>query len=109
MQYLLNCVPTALGGPLKELSVDGKASAVTVEAIRRFQTMTLGIVSGRIDTYGEALKHLQQHDPFPHLLLPMENIGIKYTMFLPDGTPVKASASVKVKQSSIKTFPMKGA
>lgn len=34
----------------------------------------------------------------------IESIGTKYTMFLPDGTPVRATCSVKLKEASRATF-----
>ena len=71
VQYLLNCVPAAKGGPLKELAVDGHMDVVVIEAIRRFQRITGAKMSGRLDPRGIA--DLQGHDPFPHLEL--SNIG----------------------------------
>lgn len=37
----------------------------------------------------------------------IESIGVKYTMFLPDGTPVRATCSVKVKEASRASFAKK--
>jgi hypothetical protein len=34
----------------------------------------------------------------------IESIGTKYTMFLPDGTPVRATCNVKVKEASRASF-----
>jgi len=36
---------------------------------------------------------------FPRFEGVIESLGMKYTMFLPDGTPCRATASVKVKQA----------
>ena len=37
VQYLLNCVPFRLGGPRRELVIDGFVGPNTVDSIRRFQ------------------------------------------------------------------------
>jgi hypothetical protein len=39
----------------------------------------------------------------------IESIGTKYTMFLPDGVPVRATCSVKVKEASRASFKKGGA
>ena len=66
VQYLLNCVPTARGGPTAELAVDGIIGPKTIAAIRRFQTTNFGRADGRVDPRGRTLQALQAFDPFPN-------------------------------------------
>ncbi len=37
----------------------------------------------------------------------IESVGTKYTMFLPDGTPVRATCNVKIKEASRASFKKK--
>jgi len=37
----------------------------------------------------------------------LESVGTKYTMFLPDGTPVRATCTVKLKEASAASFKAK--
>ncbi len=66
VQYLLNCVPTARGGPTAELAVDGIIGPKTIAAIRRFQTTNFGRADGRVDPRGRTLQALQGYDPRPN-------------------------------------------
>jgi hypothetical protein len=94
IQYLLNCVPAADGGPQKELVVNGRADTATLEAIRRFQWTSVKIAGARIAPRSPLLLDLHRYDPFPfeHVLW---QLGSRYRMFLPDGTPVRATAGDK--------------
>jgi peptidoglycan hydrolase-like protein with peptidoglycan-binding domain len=65
VQYLLNCVPAARGGPTEELAVDGLIGPKTIAAIRRFQTTSFGRADGRVDPKGRTLQALQGYDPYP--------------------------------------------
>lgn len=65
VQYLLNCVPVARGGPAPELAVDGIAGPKTIAAIRRFQTTNFGRADGRVDPRGRTIGALQSYDPYP--------------------------------------------
>lgn len=65
VQYLLNCVPAARGGPAPELAVDGIAGPKTIAAIRRFQTTNFGRADGRVDPRGRTIAALQSYDPYP--------------------------------------------
>ena len=49
VQRLVNAVPTAKGGPMPALAVDGAIGPKTVAAISRFQKVNLGFGDGRID------------------------------------------------------------
>ena len=101
IQYLLNCVPTAHGGPQKELLVDGRVGTSTVEAIRRFQWTNVKIAGARIAPRSPLLDRLQTYDPFPYGAPPGWGLGAKYTMFLPDGTPVRAMVGFKVAKTHV--------
>ena len=101
IQYLLNCVPAAHGGPQKELLVDGRAGTPTIEALRRFQWTTAKTVGARIAPRSSLLGSLQRHDPYPYLLLPVSPVAVKYTMFLPNGTPLRATAGVKFSEAHV--------
>jgi len=64
VQFLLNCVPAARGGPAQELKIDGKIGGLTIEAIRAFQRKRFnGFADGRIDPDGQTLMHLWSFDP----------------------------------------------
>ena len=69
VQYLLNCVPAANGGPVTELVVDGIAGPKTIAAIERFQKAHFSSADGKVDAKGNTLKALQQYDPFPQIPL----------------------------------------
>jgi hypothetical protein len=66
VQYLLNCVPAAQGGPAKELVVDGAAGPRTIAAIEGFQRRLGGFADGRVDPGGATLRALQARDPHPN-------------------------------------------
>ena len=104
IQYLLNCVPPASGGPHKELLVDGHSGAATIEAIRRFQWAIAKTPGARIAPHSSLLGTLKKFDPYPHLLLPLMETGTKYTMFSPNGTPLRATANVKLSQAHTGSF-----
>lgn len=68
VQYLLNCVPAANGGPPVELPVDGAKHGPgftkLVDAIRRFQARIFqGWSDGRVDPQGQTLMHLRRWNP----------------------------------------------
>jgi hypothetical protein len=68
VQYLLNCVPSANGGPAQELPVDGARHGGgftrMVDAIRRFQARIFqGWSDGRVDPNGQTLMHLRRWNP----------------------------------------------
>jgi hypothetical protein len=95
IQYLLNCVPVAHGGPQKELVVNGQAESATIEAIRRFQWTRAKIAGARIAPHDPLLESLHDYDPFPSVESAVWLLGSKYTMFSRDGIPVRATAGVK--------------
>jgi peptidoglycan hydrolase-like protein with peptidoglycan-binding domain len=66
VQYLLNCVPAARGGPVPELAVDGIIGPKTIAAIRKFQTANLGFADGRVDPGGKTITALGAYDPYPN-------------------------------------------
>ncbi|HEY0459109.1 MAG TPA: hypothetical protein VGC97_08125 [Pyrinomonadaceae bacterium] len=66
VQYLLNCVPSSVGGPLRELKVDGFAGVVTIEAIRRFQKARFGSSNELLESGGETFGELKKYDPLPY-------------------------------------------
>ena len=70
VQYLLNCVPAAQGGPSKELMVDGAAGPKTIAAIESFQRRHGGVADGRVDPGGATLRALQARDPLPNQPIP---------------------------------------
>lgn len=70
VQYLLNCVPAAQGGPSKELVVDGAAGPKTIAAIESFQRRHGGVADGRVDPGGATLRALQARDPLPNQPIP---------------------------------------
>ena len=49
IQKLLNAVPSAKGGPMPTLDLDGLCGPVTCGAIKRFQSQNTGSADGRID------------------------------------------------------------
>jgi Putative peptidoglycan binding domain len=57
-QELLNSVPTASGGPVPLLAVDGLVGPKTVAAIQRFQRTQLGWADGRVDPGGPTITRL---------------------------------------------------
>lgn len=65
VQYLLNCVPAARGGPAPELTVDGAVGPKTIAAIEKFQRSLGGFADGRVDPGGATLLALQAKDPYP--------------------------------------------
>jgi len=67
VQYLLNCVPAAEGGPVQELAVDGFIGPQTMAAIVRLQQAHLGWSDGRVDPSGPTLPLLQSYDPIPNV------------------------------------------
>lgn len=66
VQYLLNCVPAAQGGPEPELAVDGIVGPRTIAAIKRFQARKVGFADGRVDPGGKTLAALGAFDPYPN-------------------------------------------
>lgn len=64
IQNLLNKVGPASGGPNTRLSVDGVCSAMTTEAIRKFQIRQFGPAgaNGRVDPAGRTLAKLNDFD-----------------------------------------------
>lgn len=69
IQYLLNCLTPAQGGPSKELAVDGAAGPATIAAIEAFQRKIGGVADGRVDPGGTTIRALQQSDPYPNQAL----------------------------------------
>jgi hypothetical protein len=49
VQYLLNCVPIRLGGPVPELAIDGFVGPLTNIAIWRFQHTQFGWSDGLVE------------------------------------------------------------
>jgi hypothetical protein len=74
VQYLLNCIPFRLGGPRRELSIDGFANPDTIEAIRRLQKFRgaepTGSLSPAVRHDVALLSALFSFDPFPERELP---------------------------------------
>jgi len=70
VQYLLNCVPAAQGGPSPELVIDGAVGPKTIAAIEKFQRSLGGICDGRVDPAGNTLRALQGRDPYPNQPMP---------------------------------------
>jgi peptidoglycan hydrolase-like protein with peptidoglycan-binding domain len=92
VQYLLNCVPAANGGPVPELVVDGIAGPKTIAAIERFQKATFSSADGKVDAKGNTLKALQQYDPFPQIPLVVkgqQSKGLKIGGSMPGYKPRK--------------------
>lgn len=77
VQYLLNCVPEASGGPSPELAVDGIAGPKTLAAIQKFQMAQAGHSDWRVDPGGPALRALQSFDPYPEMPMPLGAAGGK--------------------------------
>ena len=50
IQYLLNCVPVAHGGPAQELEIDGFAGVLTIQSINHFQMLQFGWSDGLAET-----------------------------------------------------------
>jgi hypothetical protein len=72
VQFLLNCIPAAHGGPQHELAIDGLAGRHTVEAIHRLQFALHGRSTGRVDPEGasgdpvsQTLDAMKRYDPVP--------------------------------------------
>src|SRR5215470_4381935 len=59
VQELLNSVPTASGGPLPLLAVDGLIGPKTTAAIQRFQKAQFGWADGRVDPGGPTIARLR--------------------------------------------------
>lgn len=74
IQYLLNCVPTARGGPGKELVLDGLCGNLTNAAIATFQRAALGFADGRVDAGGQTLQTLLSYDPYPSMKLTLPTV-----------------------------------
>lgn len=77
IQYLLNCVPTNRGGPMRELVVDGVCGPLTMQAISGFQRAQRCPADGRVDPGGPTFRALAAYDPYPQQPLPMGNPGGK--------------------------------
>lgn len=75
VQYLLNCVPKASGGPNPELVVDGICGPLTKAAILKFQMARGGYCDGRVDAGGPTIKVLQGYDPYPNTPMPPRKYG----------------------------------
>jgi hypothetical protein len=58
VQQLLNDVPTASGGPIQPLAVDGLIGPKTIAAIGRFQKAQFGWQDGRVDPGGPTIARL---------------------------------------------------
>jgi peptidoglycan hydrolase-like protein with peptidoglycan-binding domain len=68
VQYLLNCVLPADGGPVLELVIDGVAGPLTCQAIRGFQQAQFGWADGRVDPEaagGVTIRQLNLFDCHP--------------------------------------------
>ena len=65
IQYLLNCVPFSVGGPQRELKIDGFAGVITTEAINRFQKAHFGSSNSLVQTDGQTFDELKRFDPLP--------------------------------------------
>jgi hypothetical protein len=68
IQYLLNCVPVAHGGPVKELEIDGFAGVLTIQAVNRFQMIQFGWSDGLVEpaqSGGTTFGELKKYDPLP--------------------------------------------
>ncbi len=66
IQYMLNCLTPAQGGPGKELLMDGAAGPATIAAIVAFQRKIGGVADGRVDPGGTTFRALQKSDPYPN-------------------------------------------
>ncbi len=79
VQDLLNGVPSAQGGPLTHLAVDGLPWAKTIAAIKRFQQVQLGHKwpDGRVDPGGETLRRLNDFDAGPKISIDYRVPGYK--------------------------------
>lgn len=73
IQYMLNCLTPAQGGPSKELPVDGAAGPATIAAIEAFQRKIGGFADGRVDPGGATFRALQNLDPYPNRSLPQSD------------------------------------
>lgn len=67
IQYLLNLVPKARGGPSPELAVDAICGPLTKAAILQFQRASGSPCDGRVDPGGPTFRKLLAFDPFPNL------------------------------------------
>src|SRR5258706_11755249 len=70
VQYVLNCVPFRLGGPRRELVIDGFVGPNTVDSIRRFQQFRDAEATGFLTPHAAAFRGLLSFDPFPNRELP---------------------------------------
>ena len=66
IQYLLNCVPYSVGGPQRELKIDGFAGVMTTEAINRFQKTHFGSTNSLVNSDGQTFAELKRYDPLPN-------------------------------------------
>jgi peptidoglycan hydrolase-like protein with peptidoglycan-binding domain len=66
IQYLLNCVPYSVGGPQRELKIDGFAGVITNEAVNRFQKAHFGSANSLVQTDGQTFTELKRYDPLPN-------------------------------------------
>ncbi len=98
VQYLLNCVPAAHGGPQRELAIDGMAGPKTVAAIEAFQRRQFGSADGRVDPGGRTLRALQARDPYPDLMLSQQ--GLKMGGGQPAGIKLPWGAPAGLKMGS---------
>lgn len=65
IQYLLNLVPKARGGPSPELAVDAICGPLTRAAILQFQRASGAPCDGRVDPGGPTFGKLLAYDPYP--------------------------------------------
>lgn len=78
VQTLLNRIPTARGGPLGLLAVDGLVGVKTIGAIKRFQSVHFGGADGLVDARNKTIRQLisaamaKDASPVPPRLTPSE-------------------------------------
>jgi hypothetical protein len=79
VQELLNGVPSADGGPVNPLVVDGLPWEKTIAAIKRFQQVQLGHKwpDGRVDPDGPTLERLNDFDSVPEISIDYTVSGYK--------------------------------
>lgn len=78
VQYLLNCVPTARGGPPQELKADGIIGPETLSAIVRFQIAVGATADGRVAPGSQTLARLQPFDPLPDQALTTTGVTVNF-------------------------------